>query len=50
MIQMSDTLNVDVDMRHMLELLKDHYNADEGHIIRALLRDRIKQISELKIL
>ena len=47
---MTDTIKVDNNMRHMLNILKRHYNADEGHIIRALLKDRLAQISKMAIL
>lgn len=48
--QVLDTLIVDPDMRHMLDLLKKFYVTDEGHVIRSLLRERLKEISALSIL
>jgi hypothetical protein len=43
-----DIINVDPDMRQMLDELKEFYGTDEGHIIRALLRRRIEDIGVLK--
>ena len=45
---MPETLKLDADMISMLTQLKTYYNADYGHIIRSLLRERIKKIKEIK--
>ena len=42
-----DLIDVDPDMRQMLDELMDHYTTDEGHLIRALLRERKRRISRL---
>ncbi len=41
-----DTLNIDPDMRSMLNKLKEIYVMDDSHIIRTLLRNRLKKIDE----
>ena len=45
MINVTDKINVDPEMRQMLDELMRHYKTDEGHVIRALLRERIVRIS-----
>ena len=47
---MSDTINVDLDMRQMLDEVKAHYNVDDGHLIRALLRNEIASMKDRKTL
>jgi len=44
---MTDTIDVDPDMRQMLDQLIIQYGADEGHIIRALLRERLERLKTL---
>lgn len=39
-----DTLNIDPDMRKMLDKLKESYVMDDDHIIRTLLRNRLRKI------
>jgi len=44
----TDKLNVDPDMRSLLKQLKAHYTAaDDGHIIRAVLRERLRRLKRL---
>jgi len=44
----TDKLNVDPDMRWLLDRLKAHYTAaDDGHIIRAVLRERLRRVKRL---
>ena len=46
-MKMEDKINVDGDMRHYLNQLKKYWrHADDGHIIRQLLKDRIKRIEK----
>ncbi|MBA7491415.1 hypothetical protein ES702_01960 [subsurface metagenome] len=43
-----DTIIVDDDMRSLLEDLKTHYvAADDGHLIRAVLRERRRRLNRL---
>lgn len=42
------TLEVDDDIHFNLERLKAYYQTDEGHILRALLKERLKKIDELQ--
>ena len=47
MVQGSETLSIDGDMRHYLDQLKVYWpTTDDGHIIRKLLRERIKRIEK----
>ena len=42
---MDETMRIDADMRRYLNQLKVYWpHTDEGHIIRKLLKDRIKRI------
>jgi len=43
-----ETIEICSDTREMLNRLKEFYKTDEGHILRALLRERIKRIGEYK--
>ena len=44
----NDIIKVDADMRSLLEDLKTHYvAADDGHLIRALLRERRRRLNRL---
>ena len=43
-----ETIEIDSDTRQMLNELKEFYGTDDGHILRALLRERIKRINEHK--
>ena len=44
----TDKLDIDPDMRSLLDTLKAHYPAaDEGHIIRAVLRERLRRLKRL---
>ena len=47
---MTDMINVDPDMRHMLDEVKEYYNVDDGHLIRALLRNEIASMKDRKTL
>lgn len=50
MSEKCDIIYPDADMRYMLDKLKKFYSTDDHHIIRALLRERIKRIDSVKIL
>lgn len=47
MISMTDTINVDPDMRSMLDELNKFYATDDGHLIRALLRERKRRLKNM---
>lgn len=48
MITLTDNINVDPDMRQMLNKLMRHYHLDEGRIIRVLLQSKLDQIKNIK--
>lgn len=46
-VQGPETLKIDGDMRHYLDELKVYWShTDDGHIIRKLLKNRIKKIEK----
>lgn len=45
-----DKIIVDSDMREMLNELMRLYKIDEAHLIRALLRQQIKRIDDVRTL
>lgn len=47
---MPDIINVDQDMRHMLDQVKAHYNVDDSHLIRSLLRNELASMKDRRIL
>ena len=50
MINVTHTIFVDPEMRRMLNELTEFYITDDGHLIRALLRERLKVINQVRAL